>query len=505
MTEPIPFVPFVEALGVRPSPAQRVLWEVIADGTQPEDLPEHERAIARQLFGEVDTIPPELLAVVAIVKGGRIGGSYFAALRLIHLAVTVRLALAPGEQASALIVAPDLRLAKQAFRYVAGAIDSVPELGALEVRRTEDAIAIQREDGQLVAIECLPATRGGSALRGRTLVGVLLDEAAYFRDESAAVNDADIYRAVAPRVVPGGQLLISSTPWAEMGLLFDLFQANHGAPKTCVAARAPTLLMRTDDPNTIRHVERETERDPQTAAQEFGAEFMGRGAGTFFDGAAIDRAIDPTLTIPGPRLPRMAAGVDPGFSRDASAFVATGSDGDRFAVVEVDELRPEKGKPLQPSAVVVRWAELARRLGLGSVLSDVHYRESLREHFGAQRIGLEPVPEGQIGKRAMYERTRALLNEGKLRLPNHPRLIRQLREVIGKPTPGGGFSIMSPRRAGAHGDLVSALVAAVYALGDGKVSSYRVLLPRDLEDRDQPRDRFLGLPAGRFRDRRGLL
>ena len=69
-------------------------------------------------------------------------------------------------------------------------------------------------------LEALPATRGGSALRGRSLVGAVLDEAAFFRDEDYSVNDAEIYRAVAPRILPEGQTIIASTPWAEgVGLL----------------------------------------------------------------------------------------------------------------------------------------------------------------------------------------------------------------------------------------------------------------------------------------------
>ena len=55
------------------------------------------------------------------------------------------------------------------------------------------------------------------------------------------------------------------------------------------------------------------------------------------------------------------------------------------------------------------------------------------------------------------------MHEGRIKLPKNPRLIRQLKEVVAKPTPGGGLSITSPRRKGAgHGDLVSALVLAIW-------------------------------------------
>jgi hypothetical protein len=60
-----------------------------------------------------------------------------------------------------------------------------------------------------------------------------------------------------------------------------------------------------------------------------------------------------------------------------------------------------------------------------------------------------------------------LLVEGKLILPNNPRLLSQLREVSAKAT-AGTISISSPRKAtGEHGDLVSALVAAVSGVKGG--------------------------------------
>jgi hypothetical protein len=461
------FVAFLAQLGVKLSPGQRVLWSVIADGLQPHALTAADCDIARSLFGDVDTIPPNLLDVVAIVKGARIGGSYLAALRLLYLGLTVPLKLAPGEEAFGAIIAPSLELAEQTLRYVSGAVKAAPALAARMEKNDSSSVTIRRDDGQLVTIKCFAASRGGTGGRSRTLFGALLDEAAFFRDESSVVNDGDIYRAVSPRIVPGGQLIVFSTPWAEAGVLYDLFSKNHGAPTTCVAAHAPTVLMRSDNAKVLATVKREYENDPENAAREFGAEFMTRGAGLFFDGAAIDAAIDRTLILPAAPIGRMTAAVDPGFARDSSTFVAVADHDGLISVRLIDELRPAKGVPLQPSAVVAHWAALAKLLGLTSVRSDIHYRESVREHMTTHGLTLEDVPEGQAGKRAMYERTRTLLNEGRLRLPLHPRLLRQLREVMVRPTPGGGMTISSPRRGGDHGDLVSALVAAVWAIDEG--------------------------------------
>jgi hypothetical protein len=60
---------------------------------------------------------------------------------------------------------------------------------------------------------------------------------------------------------------------------------------------------------------------------------------------------------------------------------------------------------------------------------------------------------------------RQLLREGRVRIPDHPRLVQQIREVQGRPLPGGGVSVTHPRwRTGGHGDLCEAWALAVYQL-----------------------------------------
>jgi hypothetical protein len=67
-----------------------------------------------------------------------------------------------------------------------------------------------------------------------------------------------------------------------------------------------------------------------------------------------------------------------------------------------------------------------------------------------------------------YVRARMLLREGHVKIHGlefRDRLIQQMREVHGKPTSGGGMSIIHPRWAtGGHGDLVAALVLALWQL-----------------------------------------
>jgi hypothetical protein len=446
--------------------AQWVLVRVCFDDDDPADLSESDQAIALELFGDVRRFPPEGRHVLALLKGARIGGSWLSSLFVLYLGLTCPLGgLASGEIAFGVIVCPDMRLAAQAFRYVAGAIDATPSIGRLVVARSTDSITLRRPDGHTITIECLPASRGGAATRGRTLFAALLDEASFFRDaDSGQVNDLEVYRSVTVRVLPGGRVLVVSTAWLESGVLQELIQTNHGHPTTAVACIARTLTMRND--TRIRTiVEEERLRDRDNAAREFDCQPLGSGASTYFDGAAINASLreGPINVAPVPGAP-VGASADFAFVHDSSALAIVQLVAGFYQLSELLELRPGKDAPLQPSAVVAEFAIVCQRYGVRRAAADGHYREAIREHLTASSLDLRALPEGQSGKIEMYSQTRALLHEGVCRISRDAKkLISQLREVVAKPTPGGGLSITSPRKQSGHGDLVSAYVGAIWS------------------------------------------
>jgi len=225
------FLQFLATLKVTPTEAQELVCRVAFDH---EPIPENE--LAREVFGAAREVPPDARKVIAILAGARSGKTYLAALRLLHLALYAPLVgLAPGELAAGLIVAPDLRLARQCLRYASGAVESHPALKKRVQTSGADGFTLKRSDGHMVSIECIAATRGGSALRGRSLFGAVLDEACFFRSgDSYEINCGEIYRAVAPRVMTGGQLIVASTPFVASGVLIELYEANHGAPRAAL-------------------------------------------------------------------------------------------------------------------------------------------------------------------------------------------------------------------------------------------------------------------------------
>lgn len=473
---PHAFTAFCDWLNVRLFPGQRVLAAVCFDRVQPRDLAGEERKIARALFGDVESFSEEERRYIVAVCGARAGKTYIIiALRILHLALTVALdTLAPGEVASAPIIAPDKELAKQAINYIGGAIRSKPELARIALGKTEDTESIDiRRGTRIVEIVVRAASAKGQTGRGRSLVGAALDEAAFFRDKDYKVNDEEIYRALSPRILPGGQLIIASTPWAQVGLLYDMFVANHPEPrcanvafpaklqKTAIAVHAATLKLR-DTPLTREIVSTEERRDEENASREYGAQFMSAGVTVFFDAETIAKCIDATLTLP--ILPQpgdeVTSGGDLGFAKNSSALAIAHWRDAHVTLAALEEVKPQEGSLLKPSEVISDYALTIAEHGGTAIMADGHYKASAVEYLGDEGVGFIDAPTAPA---EAFIAARTIMREGRAKIPNEPRLIRQLQETMCKRSSGGHMSIVLPLwKTGEHGDLAQAMVLAFF-------------------------------------------
>ncbi len=471
---PRKFIPWLEWLGVEPSPGQAELARVAFDGDLPVD-----RHLARLIFGDIDfdSLPVGVRRVVAAVVGGRGGKTYLLiALRLVFgMCVRDLSALAPGEQACATVVAQNDRLRQQAINYALGACRSKPELRALlrlpkgtKPESTVSEFGLYRPDfDRVVSFKGAVAVHGGYGVRGVWHTDLALDECAFFRDSTSKVNDKDIYEAGISRVLPGGQCILGSTPWAKAGLLYEFWRDNYGKPETALVAHAPTLLLN-DTPTTRDVVELERKRNPDNAKREYDAMFMESGTTVFFESSTVDAATtDEAFVVqPGDVI---AAGGDFGFRADSSALLMVAKRGDTLHVFDGAEERPTD-EPLKPSVTVATFAKLiAGRCDY--LMADGHYREAIAEHLERHGLAYAAAPNQPSDT---YVRARMLLREKRVQihpLPFRDRLVQQLREVQGKPTAGGGMSIMHPRWAlGGHGDLAAALVLALWQVSGEAVT-----------------------------------
>lgn len=452
--------------GLTLSPLMAAIMDA-AEGLRPARIDD---ATCTRHFGcTLDELPRVARRLVAIRAGGRAGKtSRLFATKALHAALTVPLpTLAPGERAVALLMAPDLKLAHQILGFARGYTVTSPRLGAMVARDTADEIELLRPDGQRVLVRVRAASGRGKGGRGFVLVFFGCDEAAFFRDEgSGVVNDTEIYRAAAQRLAPGAQAWLGSTPWvAGVGLLEETMASDFGSHTHALCAQAPTRALNPtwDEDGSLERWMRET--DPDNAEREIDAIPFAAGSSLFFDKVTLDAATDerrPQDLAPEPGVTYGAAG-DFAFRRNASALAIVRRDGERYALALLDERQPTASTPLAPAAVVDDFAAPLTRFGVDEVATDSHERDDVSAEMARHDVTVTALPEGQAGKAEQYLLTRRLLREGRLSLPKHPRLRAQLNAITSKPAPGGGLSIHSPRTPdGAHGDLVSALVGAVW-------------------------------------------
>ncbi|HEX4336926.1 MAG TPA: hypothetical protein VH062_13495 [Polyangiaceae bacterium] len=443
---------------------QRAFALVAYDGLEPSELIGTERERAREIFGAVDTIPAAARRVVVMNKGREVGGTRMASERAAHLSLTLTLSRTDdSETVFVFYGGPKARHGRVGLRFARAALRAH---GVKFLDDSKDGFTIQRHDGRAVRHETFAASRGGDNIRGVPIIAAVLTEAAFYYDEASGTSNGEqIFAAIVPRLLPGGQIIIESTPWAEgTGLHWREFSRNHGQPATALAALCPTLVMR-DDAETIAMVAAEYERDPDNAGRELGASFMPVGSGKYFDHFAVQGCADASMPLVLTADPGwdIVAGYDPAYIRDAAEGVIVRVKDGRCEVADVFTRIPERGKPLVPSEVDTAFAELVEKHGGRVIATDIHYREAVREHVAERAISLAETPGGNTGKVQVYAAAREIIHAGRARWSEgHRRLTRQVGDIIAKPLPGGLLSISSPRRRGDHGDAASALCLALW-------------------------------------------
>ena len=111
-----------------------------------------------------------------------------------------------------LAIAPTQRQAQGILSYCQGFLEASPVLRQeIEASTTEE---IRLKAGVTIATHAA----NFRTVRGRTLLAVVLDETALFRDEASAQPDIEIYRACVPALLTTKGMMVGiSTPFGQRG------------------------------------------------------------------------------------------------------------------------------------------------------------------------------------------------------------------------------------------------------------------------------------------------
>ena len=414
-----------------------------------DQLTEPEQAFARECLGG-RPLPTTPVAEAWLIIGRRGGKSRFAAVLAIFLACfrDYRSILAPGERGVVMIIAADRRRAGVVHRYVSALLHAVPMLEALIANETKESIELTNR----ILIEV--HTASFRSIRGRTVVGAICDEVAFWRSEDSANPDTEILNALRPSTatVPGSMVLAISSPYARRGELWRAFRNHYGhAHDRIVVWKAATRTMNPSVPEAF--IQQAYSEDAAVAGAEYGAEFRG-DLESFVSQEAID-----AVTIDGRReLPVMGnvtytAFCDPSGGSSDSMTLAIAHREKTHAVLDIlREVKP----PFSPEGVVKEFSDVLTQYRVRRVQGDRFAGQWPRERFQKCEIRYEASAKP---KADIYRELLPAINSGRVELLDLPRLRLQLAQLERRTARGGRDSIDHPPHG--HDDVANAVAGVL--------------------------------------------
>jgi hypothetical protein len=431
-----------------------LIWHILLIAFAGEALNRAERRLFTKLTGRA-TEPLQLVEMLVAVVGRRGGKSRAMAVLAAFIAGLCDHSgvLAPGERGVLLLIAPDQRQASILLNYIKAVFEQSPLLKQLVTNTTADALELTNG----ISIEVRSASF--RRLRGPTYICVIADEAAFwYTEEFSSNSDREIIDAVRPGLATtGGPLIIVSSPYARRGVLWETYKEHFG-PNGDALVLVAQGASRTFNPTlSEKLVARAYERDPISAAAEYGAEFR-TDLESFVAREVVEAAIVPgRYELPPVRGVDYVAFLDPagGSGSDAMTLGIAHRDRDGRAVLDVVR---ERRPPFSPEQTVKEFAELLANYGIRNVTGDHWGGEFVREPF--RNAGIE-YKLSEKTKNEIYRDALPLLNSGKVELLDHPRLVAQLCSLERRASRAGRDSIDHP--PGQHDDICNSALAALLA------------------------------------------
>jgi hypothetical protein len=411
----------------------------------------------KTLFAEVSggrALPQKRVDEIFACIGRRGGKSRIAALILVYLACFVDHShrLSPGETGYILCLSWTLKQAQLVLGYCRAMLEQSPILAQQIVNANTEEIKLKNN----ITIASHPASF--KSIRGRSLLGVVLDELAMFRVEATSANpDVEVYRAVehglmAPEGTDHGMVVAISTPFGEAGLLYDRYQQSFGKDD------AECLFTRVFKPTQSQsRIDKKMAADPEGARAELLAEFRAEQA-AYVDRALVEACIEKGIeSRPLSRL-RHCAFVDMSGGRvDSSVLAISHRDGDQVILDRIVEVKA----PHDPVEVIQTFAGVLREFRLRVVHGDKYAGNFVPREFHELEIS---YMESARDKSQLFLDALPLFTSGNAVLLDDKRLVEQLcrlRRVTGK---GGRDKV--EKRDGDRDDRANAVCGSLVLAGE---------------------------------------
>jgi hypothetical protein len=412
--------------------------------------------------------PPECpVKELWIVVGRRGGKDSIASVIAAYLASTFADSgrLRPGERALVLCLAVDRVQAKIVLNYTRSYFTEIELLK--DMVQNETAHGFELENSVDVAV----ATNDFRSVRGRAVLAAIMDEVAFWRDDTSASPDTETYNALRPGLasLPGSVLIGISSPYARNGLLYKKYRDHFGknSPDVLVI-KAPTRALNPTIPQST--IDDAMAEDPAAARAEWMAEFrddVAGWAGRELIEAAVDRGV--TVRPPQPNL-RYVSFVDAsGGVRDSfTGAVAHVEDG-----VAVLDCTLEIKAPFNPDQATSDIADMLKSYRCASTEGDKYAAGWVVQAFSKCGITYR---HSERDRSAIYLDALPLFTTGRARLLDNNRLVQQFAGLERRTSPMGKDRI-DHGPAGADDVCNSAAGAMVLAARGEVTQAVPIIMP----------------------------
>jgi hypothetical protein len=430
------------------------VWHSCLKAAYAEPLTDDEREAFASVAGGRNPPERKVKEFVAAISR-RAGKGRMAAGLAIYEAILVDHSkrLAPGETGVVACISPTQAQARIVQRYCVGYLEASPILRSEVAEVTADEIRLR--NGNVITT----LTSDYRTLRGRTLLLAILDEASFLRDDTSTMPDIEAARALLPGLsTTRGMLVILSSPYRRAGLLFQRHRDFFGedGDRVLVVAGSSAQFNPTLD---MEQIDAERANDPEGASAEYDGQFR-RDSASFLDEASIEAAIDRSRPLElGPQSGIVyKAFTDPsgGVGQDAYTLAIAHREGQNSIL---DVVRGTVGK-INPNEVTHEYAALCREYRIATVVGDAYGREWVEAAWRGTGITYR---KSELAKSDIYLEVIPMFTRGLVRLPEHPKLLRELRLLQRKPHPSGRDTVDHPRNA--HDDFANAMCGALRLVG----------------------------------------
>jgi hypothetical protein len=425
-------------------------WRSVLKAAHGRPLTKRERAAFDVVAGGREP-PRAKVKELIVVASRRCGKGRMAGAMCVYEAVLKQHELAPGETGVIACISPTRAQAQIVQDYAHGFLTASPILRGEVADVTAEEIRLR--NGNIIAT--LAADHRG--LRGRTLLLAILDEAAFLRRDDAASSDLETARALLPGLsTTSGMLMVLSSPYARRGLVFERHKDHFGRDDADVLVVAgPSSAFNPVLDQAV--IDAACANDPEAARSEWLGEFRSDVA-ALLDPELIDAAVDRDrpLELPPGRGVRYFAHVDAAAGGGGGAAYAIAlAHKEAGGCLVVDLVQGAAGR-FDPQAITRGYAGLLREYGVNNVVGDRFapgwVEAAWREHGIAYR-------QSEPNRSEIYLAMVPAFSRGLVRLPDHPRLLRELRLLERRVARNGRETVTHPH--GATDDLVNAACGAL--------------------------------------------